>query len=134
MARSFYRPFTKWLELPLNSSSTVTLTDSKGNGLPCNFVSMECGAGDSALPNSFVTLHASSLAAEVIGANNGWLASGTLGVMCPAAGGVAQLVLGLDSVSSIGVVTSGTDVSAILTYGNVMVGNTLKDNQRPRGE
>ena len=61
MARAFYRPFSKFLELAIDTSSTVDLVDSQGMSLPCNFVSVECIA-DAGQPNAFVTLQASSLA------------------------------------------------------------------------
>ena len=131
MGRAFYRPFTKWIELALDTSTTVSLVDSEGTSLACNFVSVECLA-DAGQPTAIVSMHASSLASSPT-VSIGESASGMLGTACPAGGGVAQLSIGLDSVTDVGLVTSGAAVSAIVTYGNVMVGNSLKDNQRPRG-
>ena len=67
--------------------------------------------------------------------------SGLLMTACLGNGGTAQLPLGLaDGVTQVGLrlnyepgATGSEDVLVFLTYGNVMVGNTLKDNERPRG-
>jgi hypothetical protein len=134
MARSFYRPFTKVLDLAADTSYTVDLTDSAGQTLKCNFVSLECSAAGTTGQHNFVLLSASSLASGTNAFDSVVGGSGTLGVVAQSNGGVAQLPLGLaNGVENVGLQVSGETTFAILTYGNVMVGNTLKDSQRPQG-
>jgi len=134
MARSFYRPFTKVLDLAANTSYTVDLTDSAGFSLPCNFISLECSSAGSTTSPDWVLLSASSLASGTNAFDDVVGGSGTLGVVANSQGGVAQLVTGMNAgLTTVGLQVSGAATVAFLTYGNVMVGNTLKDNQRPQG-
>ena len=129
-----------------NTSATVELHDSAAQPLYCNFVSIQSVSSLSS--GGWVELHASSLSLSEktygMAPSYPQEASGLLMVACPAAGGVAQLALGgADAVSSVGVVNrsltpggagDGATGPIIITYGNVMTGNSLKDNQRARGD
>ena len=122
----------------------VDLTDSNGKVLPCNFISVECSSD---VGTGFLQLHASSLkvgpntdrnpiphSSETHAAVG---ASGFMGTATTTGGGVAQLVMGLgnyaEKVQLLTYGITGTGVTCFVTYGNVMTGNTLKDNELPQG-
>jgi len=145
MARTFYRPYTKVLTpITTDTVTEVDLMDSNGRALPCNFISVECSSSNT---DGFVQLHASSLKVapnsnrnprNIDSQNHAAVgASGFMGTATTPAGGVTQLVMGLGNYAekvqlrTYGI--TGTGVTCIVTYGNVMAGNTLKDNELPQG-
>ena len=139
MGRSFYRPWSKVIgPITGNGVTEVNLTDSQGIAFPCNFISVECSSADG---NGMIQLQASSISSGIINSETqlsgtGANASGFPGMGCTVQGGVAQLVLGMnDAVPKVQIVTyqTGDGVLCFVNYGNVMQGNTLKDNERPRG-
>jgi hypothetical protein len=59
MARSYFRPFSKIVHLGAGmQQATISLVDSSGGTLPCNYVSVETSSGKT---QGWVELHASAM-------------------------------------------------------------------------
>ena len=154
--RTIYRPFVKTFLVESTFTSGVTLTDSTGAEISCNFVNLTTSSGSNDSRSNLIFLEPSGMTSNVptgaivgvSGMEEGGCSaidgSGALGDCCSPNNGVAQLVLGIgDRVSAVyisNMVTEVTDTTAngtfvrcFLTYGNVNVQNPLKDGEYGRG-
>jgi len=150
--RTIYRPFVKTFLVESTFTSGVTLTDSTGGEISCNFVNLTTSAGSGDSRHNVILLEPSGMTSNVPTGPSGMVdggasaidGSGMLGDIAQPNNGVAQLVLGIgDRVSAVNITNmvtevtdttaNGTFVRCFLTYGNVNVQNTLKDGQYGRG-
>ena len=160
--RTIYRPFVKTFLVESTFTSGVTLTDSTGAEISCNFVNLTTSSGSNDSRSNLIFLEPSGMTSNVptgpsvgasAGSGTGEIVasgcsaidgSGALGDCCSPNNGVAQLVLGIgDRVSAVSIsnmpaevtdtTANGTFVRCFLTYGNVNVQNPLKDGEYGRG-
>jgi len=136
--REAYTPYTKIVTLTNTNATEVTLTDSSGVAVECNYVQVAAVSG-SADGYFFVAPditsakgYADQPTAAAI-ANNS--ASGVVGIVSNRETGVAVLSLSpSDKTSKIKISQSdATGVKYAVTYGNVRLTNNLADNKLSRG-
>lgn len=139
MMREAYIPYTKLVNVTNNTAAvTVNLTDSEGTALECNYVQVAAAVSSTdgyfyVTPNvtSAKGFASADIAAEI--PNND--ASGAVGMVSNRETGVAVISLPPgDKTSSIKISHSENDsVTYAVTYGNVRLANTQRDNTLKRG-
>jgi hypothetical protein len=136
--REAYTPYTKLVTLTGTGATEVTLHDSSGVAVECNYVQVAAVSG-SADGYFFVAPditsakgYADQPTAAAI-ANNS--ASGVVGVVSNRETGVAVLSLAPSDKTSKIKVSQSDDTSAVyaITYGNVRLTNNLADSKLSRG-
>ena len=137
--RETYRPFSKYVSITGTGAVEVTLHDSSGVALECNYIEVEpvSGTADSVMfmvvpdiPTS--RAYASMPTAATITLND---TSGIVGGLASANTGVVTLSLASPDLTSkvkISHDTAGTIAYAV-RYGVVQMANNLKDSRSPRG-
>ena len=138
--RQHFRPYSLVLSsADITTALPVTLKDSSGVDLPCNYISLTLsGAGDSHVRMSAnfagLTTPQSNFESPVDAINT--TASGVPSVYTTVGGEAATMVLSdKDRVSSVSIQgDKDEEVIAIITYGQVSVGNNLRDQERPVGD
>ena len=134
--REQFRPYTMIVDLTTATPSGITLTDSGGAPLACNFVSVEgSGTGNTlfSVIISGIGVHAGVDTKDA--ANMQGTTSGVIGGAGRSNQGIVELVLAdRDRVSEITLSQSAADPCRyILNYGEVYTGNPLRDQNRPKG-
>jgi len=135
-----FKPYSKVAYLDSLGASAITLTDTTGNKLPVNFISVTA-SGDTDGGNWF-SVAASSIATS--GKNDGTIfpAMGMWGLVSGVPGGVATVEKGvvelllpdMDRVDTIYVSQYLAEpLFLMINYGQVYTGNPLRDFQRPKG-
>ena len=137
--RETYRPFSKYVSITGTGAVEVTLHDSSGVALECNYIEVEpvSGTADSVMfmvvpdiPTS--RTYASMPTAASITLND---TSGIVGGLASANTGVVTLSLASPDLTSkvkISHDTAGTIAYAV-RYGVVQMANNLKDSRSSRG-
>jgi hypothetical protein len=138
--RQHFRPYTLVLNTnDITTALTPTLKDSGGVPLLCNYVSLTLsGTGGSHVRMSAnfpgLTTPQSNFKtpANSINDSDG---SGVPSVYTTPGGEAATLVLSdADRVSSVSIQGDAADaVTAIITYGQISIGNNIRDQDRPVG-
>jgi len=138
MMREAYTPYTKIITLISTAATEVTLTDSSGVAIDCNYV--QVAAAVSSVDGYFFVApditsakgYANQPTAAAI-ANNS--ASGVVGVVSNRETGVAVLSLAPSDKTSKIKVSQSDDSRVVyaITYGNVRLTNNLADNKLSRG-
>ena len=143
------RPFTNIVGpfgVDTNTSS-ITLRDSAGNALKCNYIRVEASGSDTdnALSVSYDPTGITNQLRNSGGlqemwkdsASDAYAASGFVGSVTQAVGGfpVEFLLADPDRVDTIYIQPLNTNGSiyAIITYGQIQAGNIRRDNERPIG-
>ena len=138
--RQNFRPYTLVIDTTdLSAGFDVDLKDSAGAALACNYISLTV-SGDSTIGHvrmsaNFPGLTTPSDSFETPAEAIGTTASGVPSVYTVVGGESATMVLpDRDRVSSVNIRSNeGTNAIAIITYGQVSVGNNLRDQERPAG-
>jgi len=139
MMRETYRPFSKYVSITGTGAVEVTLHDSSGVALECNYIAVEPVSGNASgtvfmvVPDiSTAKAYADMPTAATITLND---TSGIVGSLASANIGVVILSLASPDFTSkvkISHNTAGTIVYAV-RYGVVQVANNLKDSRSSRG-
>ena len=134
--REQFRPYTLVADITTTDPSSITLTDSEGTALECNFVSVEASGGADAFFSvilSSIPVAAGNLSKDA--ANMIGFTSGVIGGAARSAQGVVEFVLAdNDRVSEITISQNTGDASRyFINYGEVWTGNPLRDGERPKG-
>ena len=137
--RETYRPFSKYVSITGGTAVEVTLHDSSGVALECNYIEVEpvSGTSDSVMfmvvPDiSTAKAYADMPTASSITLND---TSGVVGALASANTGVVTLSLNSPDLTSkvkISHDTTGTIAYAV-RYGVVQMANNLKDSRSTRG-
>lgn len=137
--RETYRPFSKYVSITGTGAVEVTLHDSSGVALECNYIEVEPVSGNAAntmfmvVPDiSTAKAYADMPTAATITLND---TSGIVGSLASANTGVVTLSLASPDLTSkvkISQDTTGTIAYAV-RYGVVQMANNLKDSRSPRG-
>ena len=139
-SREFFRPYTKVMNLSACDPSTVLLTDTAGNDLECNYVTVEAvsGAGSSwflAVPSGTNVLHSGATQPHASALSGTVNLSGVNGLISSNNGG--SVVFGFaDYDKTTAIILSQadlTDVTYVISYGNVNVANIQQDNRNNIG-
>lgn len=129
------RPYTKVVEVGASTNVVINLKDSAGSALPSNYISVDASGGStndefivylSSIPGLTTPLTPNApVAAD---------ASGFCGIM-GIAPGVKPVELFLDDQDRVSEITVYCDsaITAVVTYGNIHVGNPLRFNNRSKG-
>ena len=138
--REYFRPYSLAIELSDAVASGVTLVDSAGTALKCNYISVECS---SAGTDEFfrVMIEPSDLTTP---SANTSTAAASMGLTTSAAvcgyadideGRVVEFLLSdADRASLITIQQSDSVIGRyFITYGQVQTGNPLRDGERPVG-
>ena len=139
--REFFRPYSLAMTLTDATASGVTLVDTAGAALKCNYISVECS---SAGTDDFfrVMIEPANLTTPVANTSTAVLSMGldTSAAVCGYAGidegrVVEFLLSDADRASLITIQQSGGSTIAkyFITYGQVQTGNPLRDGERPIG-
>lgn len=139
--RQHFRPYTLVLDTTnITNGVDVYLKDSAGDDLACNYISLTV-SGDSTIGHvrmsaNFPDLTTPSGSFETPLEAVGTIASGVPSVYTSVGGEAGTMVLSdRDRVSSVNVRSNeGTNAILIVTYGQVSVGNNLRDQERPVGD
>ena len=140
--REQFRPYTMMIGPFTNTNaSSVTLRDTGGVALKCNYISVEASAaaGEGGFIASIACDNLTTPLNNQLSANEayGYDGSGFVGGSSKIKGGYpVEFVLDdKDRVSAINLeLLSGADETYfILTYGQVWTGNPLRDQERPKG-
>ena len=147
--REHFRPYTLVSQMSGNqiSASAITLKDTAGNPLKCNYISVTASGIDA---NADFVVQASSVGLNTpTGPGSGIVtrgfptASGVIGQTSGFVGGAATVSKGIvefvlsdaDRVSEIQIASDSVEVcNYFITYGQVQTGNPLRDNDRPIGQ
>jgi hypothetical protein len=135
-----FKPYSKIAYLDSLGASAITLTDTTGNKLPVNFISVTASAG--AGGGNWFSVAASSISTS--GAVDGTIfpAMGMWGEVSGVPGGVASVEKGVvelllpdtDRVDTIYISQFvAQPLFLMINYGQVYSGNALRDFQRPKG-
>lgn len=137
--RETYRPFSKYVSITGTGAVEVTLHDSSGVALECNYIEVEPVSGNAAnimfmvVPDiSTAKAYADMPTAATITLND---TSGVVGSLAGANTGVVTLSLASPDLTSkvkISHDTAGTIAYAV-RYGVVQMANNLKDSRSTRG-
>jgi len=134
--REQFRPYTLVADITETTPSSITLTDSEGTALECNFVSVE-GSSNS---DAFFSVILSSIQVEAgvlskHAATMQGTVSGVIGGTARLQQGVVEFVLSDgDRVSEITISqNTGDDARYFINYGEVYTGNPLRAQMRPKG-
>lgn len=131
-----FRPYTKHVLLETTAASSITLADSADDSTKFNFVSIEGSGGGTSMFSVVLDLGTSttadnqSTATTMLGDT-----SGITGGIAKTNGGVVEFLLSdADRVDTILLSQNTTSpVQYFVTYGQIQVGNPLRDNERPVG-
>ena len=131
-----FRPYTKHVLLQTTTASSITLADSADDSTKFNFVSIEGSGGGTSMFSVVLDLGTSttadnqSTATTMLGDT-----SGITGGIAKTNGGVVEFLLSdADRVDTILLSQNTTSpVQYFVTYGQIQVGNPLRDNERPVG-
>ena len=133
-----FRPYGMVATLADTDASSITLKDTAGNGLKCNFISVEASGAN---PDAFfrVAIQAASSVTQL----NDYIAtsasigstSGIVGGYASVNKGVVELLLSdLDRSDTIQLQLDENGVcNFFITYGQVQAGNRGRDGLRPIG-
>lgn len=137
--RQAFRPYT----LAIDSTNVaagfdVDLVDTAGNKIKCNYISLTAsGSGATRyvrMSANFPNLTTPQANFESPTDAIGTTTSGVPSVYTVAGGEPATMVLSdADRVDSVNIRSDGGNIIALITYGQVSVGNNLRDQERPRG-
>lgn len=131
-----FRPYTKIAQLTTTTASSITLADTNDDLTKFNFVSVEGSGGGTSMFAVVLDLGTSTAASTQSTANT-MLGdtSGITGGVAKTNGGVVEFLLSdADRVNTILLSQSTTSpVQYFITYGQIQVGNPLRDNERPVG-
>jgi len=140
--RQHFRPYTLVLKSSnISSELTANLKDTSGNALECNYISLTLSGGADVghvrMSADFPGLTTPQADFESPSDAVDTTASGVPSVYTTPGGEAATLVLSdKDRVSSVKI--QGNEASqpviAIITYGQISVGNNLRDQERPVGD
>mgnify|MGYP003630291710 FL=1 len=138
--REYFRPYSLAMTLTDATASGVTLVDTAGAALKCNYISVECS---SAGTDEFfrVMIEPANLTTPVANTSTAALSMGldTSAAVCGYAGidegrVVEFLLSDADRADTITIQQSGTATGKyFITYGQVQTGNPLRDGERPVG-
>ena len=138
--REYFRPYSLVLQLDSATASGVTLVDTSGTPLKCNYISVECSSAGTddyfrvmIEPPNITTPSANTTQA---GASMGLVTSAAVcGYAGIDEGRVVEFLLSdADRASLITLQQSGTALGKyFITYGQVQTGNPLRDGERPIG-
>lgn len=140
--RQAFRPYTLAISnSDLANGFDVDLVDTAGNPLECNYISLQAsGSGATQyirMSANFPNLTTPQANFESAVDQVGTTLSGVPAVYTVAGGEPATMILSdSDRVSSVNIKGSGVpegSIIALVTYGQVSVGNNLRDQERPRG-
>jgi hypothetical protein len=137
--RQNFRPYSIVANLASIATSAITLSDSAGTPLKCNYVSVESSGG----ANGFFSVSLSSI--QVSAVDDGYVVpavtlegftSGSVGGLAPCDKGVVEFVLSdADRVDTLYLSQNLADATRyLINYGEVQHGNDLRDNLRPKGD
>ena len=138
--REYFRPYSLVIELDSATASGVTLVDTAGGALKCNYISVECSSAGT--DDYFrVMIEPTGLTTPVANTTTAALSEGldTSAAVCGYAdqndGRVVEFLLSdKDRADTITIQQSGTAVGKyFITYGQVQTGNPLRDGERPVG-
>jgi hypothetical protein len=145
--RDYFRPYSLAVYSDDIVPSGVTLTDSAGTPLKCNYVSVESSGqgGDGFFSVTLSSIQVSAAAAPGTGLLAGapvpaaaleGITSGLIGGTAPDNKGVVEFVLSdADRVDTIHISQSTAGPTRyFINYGEVQHGNDLRDNLRPKGD
>jgi len=136
--RQAFRPYTLVIgPSTMAAGVDVDLVDTSGNALACNYISLQV-SGNAGLFHrmsaNFPGLATPSDSFDSPADQIGVTASGVPSVYTAANGEPGTMVLSdADRVSSVNIKSTGGTAILILTYGQVSVGNNLRDQERPKG-
>ncbi len=135
-----FKSYGKVVFLDDTDASSVTLTDTGGTSLKCNFVSVEASGEN---PDAFFRVAYSAMGSSSItplanfGATSATIGqtSGVLGAFATVNKGVVELLLNdQDRVDTIQLqLDQDGKCKFFVTYGQVQGGNIRRDNERPIG-
>lgn len=136
--RQAFRPYTLVIgPSTMAAGVDVDLVDTSGNALACNYISLQVSGNSSRyhrMSANFPGLTTPSDNFDSPLDQVGETASGVPSVYTTAGGEPGTMLLSdADRVSSVNVKASGGTAILILTYGQVSVGNNLRDQERPTG-
>lgn len=141
--RQAFRPYVKLVELPTASPVTVSLTDSSGTAIDCNYIQVEAVSGHTVgnsghyflvVPNGLSTAEGEANFPDASAIPNN-SASGIAGGIAIVETGIVVLSLAPSDVSN-SIRISQADAhphTFAVTYGNVRVTNSFADNKLPTG-
>lgn len=143
--RQNFRPYSMAIHAPDGSVETsATLRDSAGNIMACNYVSVSCsGAANRALhrvsfdPTGITTPHVHSQSfTDSVGTTTSALPCLTTSVAAPPA---VFITSDSDRISEVfmqaySAGTGANELTYIIQYGQISVGNNLRDQERPIGD
>jgi len=138
--REYFRPYSLAIQLDSATVSGVTLVDTAGTPLKCNYISVECS---SAGTDDFfrVMIDPAGLTTPIAKTTTAALSLGldTSAAVCGYAdqndGRIVEFLLSdADRAQDITIQQSGTALgNYFITYGQVQTGNPLRDGERPIG-
>jgi len=139
--REQFRPYTM-LVGPINdlTASSVTLADTGGNALDCNYISVECS---SAVTTGYYTARIFPTNITTPAANQGDAAAASGFTTSGFVGGASKMnsgypvefVLADNDRTSVVKIEQATAEPGLytITYGQIWTGNPLRDGERPKG-
>ena len=137
--RQYFRPYSIVANIASTDTSAMTLADSAGTTLKCNYISVESsGQGD-----GFFSVSLSSI--QVSAVDDGYVVpavtlegftSGSVGAVAPDLKGVVEFVLSDADRADTLYISQDTvgPTRYLINYGEVQHGNDLRDNLRPKGD
>ena len=133
-----FRPYGLVTQMTITDASSITLTDTLGNGLKCNFISVEASGEN---PDAFFRV-AIDPASSVTPLANFVAVSAAIGTTSGIVGGYASVNKGVvellladnDRTDTIQIqLDENGACNFFITYGQVQHGNPGRDNLRPTG-
>ena len=140
--REAYRPYCKTVTLTNQDRVSVSLRDSGGTPLECNYVQVVAVSGNDAEDGFFAVSPPLTTLDEAVAdfpAASGILAHGTASGTCAQLAdiGTGSITLSLNSPDTVSAIylsqTTDTDIVYIINYGVVQMSNNLKDSNSSRG-
>ena len=148
--REYFRPYSLAIELSNATASGITLVDSGGTPLKCNYIAVECSSAGTdeffrvAIDPGDRTARSGVTSGITTGVGQSFTAAASLGYDLSAAvcgyadideGAVVEFLLSdHDRASNITIQQSDSVVGRyFITYGQVQTGNPLRDGERPIG-
>lgn len=123
------KPYTKVVNFSAASATTMTLTDTAGNPIMCNYI--ECVAASSTAVGTYILVSPSGVSPNpLVALANG--ASGTIGgVATPA--NPFKVVLPNSHLTSSLYLSATASIPAVVTYGVAVQNNPLRNMAQFRG-